>query len=487
MRIALRTIGRRFAECFLTVCAVGGSSLWAQSKSAVISSSEPVELAEIEVHLVKHDTDGVVALLKQRGLSDSIPAGYPEGTLPDLGATETTLEAIRSARIVHPASSTGAAMRLLNEEVEIRARLLDDPRNGALHQVLGWIYLKEGRISEAVSECSEAVTLQPKSPSAHFQLGLAFLDQKRTKQADTELREAIRLWPTPFIYYRVLWQSALQAGRLKEAEREFLREEKFSADDTFPSEMLAEIYVKRGDFNSAIQKYREILKRHPNDVEVKQKLDDALTQSALPRAAGASTNSRTVRKLYDPALLHPSTLQLRAPDTFYVQFMTTQGGFLMTVNRAWAPMGVDRFYNLVKSHFYDDMALYRVVPNFVVQFGISSDPAVSKAWETATLKDEPMTKGNKRGYVAFAAAGPNTRTTEIFINLKENPNLDKSFAPFAVLGQEDMKVVDTFYHGYRDISGQDQRKFMEQGKAYSDKTWPKLDRIIKATIIDISP
>jgi cyclophilin family peptidyl-prolyl cis-trans isomerase len=483
------TINRWFAAWFLTVCAVVSPSLWGQTKPAVSSNSDPVELAEIEIHLVNHDRDGIVPLLKQRGLSDSIPAGYPEALLPDLGATEVTLEAMRGARTVHPASNTSATARLLSEELEIRTRLLNEPRNAALHQVLGWIYIREDRSSDGVSESSEAVKLQPNFASAHFQLGLAFLDQGNRQQAAAELHEAARLRPDLFIFHRVLAQSALKSGDLKEAKNEFWQDASRGVPgryDSYPHEMLADIYLKEGDFNSAIKQYKNILFMRPNDVTAKRKLDEA-QQSTQSRAGGSTSKSRTAGQAYDPSLLHPSTLQLRAPNIFYVQFITTRGGFLMTVNRTWAPIGADRFYNLVKNRFYDDMALYRVVANFVAQFGISSYPAVSEAWEPAALKDDPVTKSNKRGCVSFAASGPNTRTTQLFINLKDNPNLDKTSVPFAVLGDEDMKVVETFNNKYGEISKQAQWEFARQGKIYSDKTWPQLDRIIKASIIDISP
>src|SRR5271165_230826 len=120
---------------------------------------------------------------------------------------------------------------------------------------------------------------------------------------------------------------------------------------------------------------------------------------------------------YDRTLLKPSLLKDQAPDTFQVKFETTRGDFTVTVTRAWAPFGADRFYNLVKHHYYDGARVYRVIPGFVAQFGISAYPPVNAAWQTATIKDDPVTQKNKRGTLTFAkTANPNARTTEIFIN-----------------------------------------------------------------------
>jgi peptidyl-prolyl cis-trans isomerase A (cyclophilin A) len=189
---------------------------------------------------------------------------------------------------------------------------------------------------------------------------------------------------------------------------------------------------------------------------------------------------------YDRTLLKPALLKERAPDTFQVKFETTRGDFVMTVTRAWAPFGVDRFYNLVRHHFYDNMVLYRVSPGFVVQFGISSYPPVNGAWIEATIKDDPVLKSNKRGYVTFATAGPNTRTTQVFINTnpRDNTFLDsKGFAPFATVDKDGMKVVDKFYDGYAESPTNEQGDIQAQGKAFLDKKYPKLDVIKSATII----
>ncbi len=183
----------------------------------------------------------------------------------------------------------------------------------------------------------------------------------------------------------------------------------------------------------------------------------------------------------DPALLHPETLHAKAPEVFDVKFETTRGDFVVKVDRAWAPLGADRFYNLVKHGYFTGAAFFRVVPGFVVQFGLSPDPAVNRAWRAANIKDDPVTQSNKRGYITFATAGPNTRTTQLFISYADNSGLDRQgFAPFGLV-TSGMDVVDKIYSGY----GQqpDQGAITTQGSAYLEKHFPKLDTINSATII----
>jgi peptidyl-prolyl cis-trans isomerase A (cyclophilin A) len=184
------------------------------------------------------------------------------------------------------------------------------------------------------------------------------------------------------------------------------------------------------------------------------------------------------------ALLAPKKLTEKAPDTYKVKFDTTRGAFTITVTRAWAPLGADRFYNLVQHHFYDNAAFFRVVPGFVVQFGISPAPAVSAAWKHTEIKDDPVTETNKRGALTFATAGPNTRTTQVFINLKDNASLDRmGFAPFGAVDGNGMNVVEMMYEGYGDSSGPDQDQVEKQGDPYLRKGWPKLDYIKSATLV----
>jgi len=219
----------------------------------------------------------------------------------------------------------------------------------------------------------------------------------------------------------------------------------------------------------------------------------APAQSAAPKsgAAGQATTTKkgpsTVRA-YDRALLRPALLKDKAPAQYKVKFVTTRGDFMIDVTRSWAPLGADRFYNLVKHHFFDNASVFRVVPNFVAQFGISAYPAVTTAWKGTDIKDDPVTQSNKKGYITFATAGPNTRTTQVFINLQDNTRLDRmGFAPFGVVEGDGMKVVEMFYDQYGDTAGPDQPKIESQGKPYVDKGWPKLDTIKSATLLTTTP
>jgi len=207
------------------------------------------------------------------------------------------------------------------------------------------------------------------------------------------------------------------------------------------------------------------------------------TTPAQPEAAASAP--AVSKQGYDRALLRASMLKDKAPETFHVKFVTTRGDFVVTVNRSWAPIGADRFYNLVKHQFYDNASFFRVVPGFVVQFGISAYPPVSAAWERANIKDEPVTQTNKRGYLTYAKTSmPNTRSTQIFINLKDNAGLDgQGFSPFGFVDAQGMKVVEMLYDQYGDSGGPDQDQISKQGKPYVDKGWPKLDSIKTATLM----
>ena len=205
----------------------------------------------------------------------------------------------------------------------------------------------------------------------------------------------------------------------------------------------------------------------------------APSKPASPPATHA--NSGAIHMTSDPALLHPATLTAQAPATFNVKFATTRGDFVVQVNRAWAPLGADRFYNLVKHGFFTDAAFFRVVPGFIVQFGLSADPAVNKAWAHANIKDDRVAESNKPGTITFATAGPGTRTTQLFINFGNNAPLDaQGFAPFGTV-TSGMDVVRQIYSGYGESP--DQGSITSQGKAYLDKKFPKIDSIKSATIV----
>lgn len=181
------------------------------------------------------------------------------------------------------------------------------------------------------------------------------------------------------------------------------------------------------------------------------------------------------------ALMKPATLAEKAPATFKAKFETSAGTFVIEVHRDWAPNGADRFYNLVKNGFYDDCRFFRVVPNFMVQWGINGDPAIQKNWADASIKDDSVKESNTRGNVTFAqTAAPNSRSTQLFINFKDNSFLDgQRFAPFGKV-TSGMDVVDKIYSGAGESP--QQGSIQAQGNEYLNKAFPKLDYIKKATI-----
>jgi peptidyl-prolyl cis-trans isomerase A (cyclophilin A) len=181
------------------------------------------------------------------------------------------------------------------------------------------------------------------------------------------------------------------------------------------------------------------------------------------------------------------TADEQAPATFRARFETSQGPFVIEVQREWAPLGADRFYTLVKSGFYDGVRFFRVLNGFMAQFGLSGDPKVQGAWASANLMDEPPKQSNLRGFVTFAKESrPNTRYTMVFINYKDNSYLDsEGFAPFGqvVAG---MEVADKLYSGYGRTNVPDQRRITSEGNAYLAAEYPKLDYIRRARI-EITP
>ncbi len=180
-------------------------------------------------------------------------------------------------------------------------------------------------------------------------------------------------------------------------------------------------------------------------------------------------------------LANPAQLNEKAPDKYQVKFETSKGEFIIDVTRAWAPNGADRFYNLVKNGGYDNCRFFRVVKNFMVQFGINGDPNISKAWRAANIPDDKQKESNLRGYITFATAGPNTRTSQVFINFKDNTFLDpQGFTPFGKVSKG-MDVVDAINNEYGEKP--DQGQIQMQGNAYLQKAFPNLDYIKSATIV----
>jgi peptidyl-prolyl cis-trans isomerase A (cyclophilin A) len=182
-------------------------------------------------------------------------------------------------------------------------------------------------------------------------------------------------------------------------------------------------------------------------------------------------------------LKNPAALKEQAPATFKALFETSAGNFVVEVHRDWAPNGADRFYNLVKNGFFDNCRFFRVVSNFMVQFGINGDPTIQRNWANANIQDDPVKEGNKRGNVTFAQApSPNSRSTQVFINFADNNFLDSQrFASFGkvVTG---MDVVNKIYSGYGENPPDLQPRLQAEGNAYLQKAFPKLDYIKKATV-----
>ncbi len=203
---------------------------------------------------------------------------------------------------------------------------------------------------------------------------------------------------------------------------------------------------------------------------------------ALLTAAGCSSPPPK-QSAAPPAAAKPA----QAPAQFRAKVETSKGDFLIEVRREWAPRGADRFHELVDTKFYDNTRFFRVVRNFVVQWGIHGDPAVSRLWANMRILDEPVKRSNKKGAVSFAMLGPASRTTQVFINLADNVRLDKS--GFAAFGQvvEGMNVVERLYLAYGEGPprgpGPDQNKIETEGNAYLERQFPRLDYIKRALIV----
>jgi len=216
----------------------------------------------------------------------------------------------------------------------------------------------------------------------------------------------------------------------------------------------------------------------PSEPAEKAPPKELLPGKATPKPKPAGPN---------PALLNPSLAKEKAPAQFRVKFETTKGAFIAEVTRASAPLGADRFYNLVKMGYYNDVAFFRVIDGFMAQFGIHGDPKVNEKWESARINDDPARESNVRGAITFATAGPNTRTTQLFINFDNNNQLDsRGFAPFGKV-VEGMTVVDQLYKGYGEGApsggGPRQDLAQSQGNSYLRAQFPKLDFIKRASVV----
>jgi cyclophilin family peptidyl-prolyl cis-trans isomerase len=183
-------------------------------------------------------------------------------------------------------------------------------------------------------------------------------------------------------------------------------------------------------------------------------------------------------------------LQQRTPEVFRVKVETTAGSFVIETHRDWSPNGADRFYSLVRSKYYDDSRFFRVVPGRWVQFGISGNPKIAQQQRHITISDDTLKQHNTRGFVAFSNTGPNTRSTQVYINLGDNSARNDAEAGFAPFGEvvEGMDVVEKLYGGYGEHSGGGMRaghqdQMFEGGNAYLDREFPRLDKLIRASIM----
>jgi peptidyl-prolyl cis-trans isomerase A (cyclophilin A) len=211
----------------------------------------------------------------------------------------------------------------------------------------------------------------------------------------------------------------------------------------------------------------------------------------IRRSFAALCAALSLAALVSPALgqgklSNPAALNEKAPAAYKAKFETSKGAFVVEVQRDWAPNGADRFYNLVKNGYFDDARFFRVMSDFMVQFGINGDPAVNAAWRSARIKDDPVRQSNKKGYLTYATSGPDSRTTQVFINFKDNAGLDgQGFAPFGRV-VSGMNVVETLNGEYGDGAprgrGPDQGRLQMEGNAYLAKEFSRMDFIRKATI-----
>ncbi len=188
-----------------------------------------------------------------------------------------------------------------------------------------------------------------------------------------------------------------------------------------------------------------------------------------------------------PGFADPAKLTEKSPETFKAQFDTTKGKFTIEVTRSLSPNGADRFYNLVRSGYFKDIAFFRVVPGFMCQFGMHGDPKITAAWYQANIADDPVKSSNTRGTITFAMGGPNTRSTQFFINFGDNSRLDGSGFPSFGKVVEGMDVVDKINGEYGDMpqqggSGPNPQRIATEGNAYLKKDFPNLDYIKSAVI-----
>ena len=219
------------------------------------------------------------------------------------------------------------------------------------------------------------------------------------------------------------------------------------------------------------------------------------TQKAVETQKTAKTPKATSRQpktttSADVTVLDPKNATKKAPDRYEVLFETTKGNVVIEVQREWSPLGADRFYNLVDMGYFTDIAFFRAIKGFMNQFGIHGDPQVARMWVTAKIQDDPVLQSNTRGFVSFATSGKNSRTTQMFINTRDNNNLDgMGFSPFGKVSETKgggMKVVDQLFTGYGEGAprgrGPSQALIQRQGNQYLKSDFPDLDYILSSRI-----
>jgi peptidyl-prolyl cis-trans isomerase A (cyclophilin A) len=213
----------------------------------------------------------------------------------------------------------------------------------------------------------------------------------------------------------------------------------------------------------------------------RQAADSGAASAPAPAAATVTPAAPA-----SPALLDAAHSTERAPDVFGVRFETTRGSFVVEAHRAWAPLGVDRFHYLVRNGFYDGTRFFRVLNGFMAQFGINGDPRITASWRERRITDDPPRQSNVRGAVSFASAGPQSRTTQLFINFRDNLGLDKSYPPIGKV-VEGMAAVDSLWKEYGEGApmgnGPEQERVMTEGETYLAKDFPKLDQVKKAELV----
>ncbi len=221
--------------------------------------------------------------------------------------------------------------------------------------------------------------------------------------------------------------------------------------------------------------------REGRDAENEENAQSA--ESAAPKSGGPESGGP------QNPLLKPASEEMTktAPDLFQAKFETSKGDFVIEVHRDWSPNGADRFYNLVRKGYYDSVRFFRVLDGFMAQFGISGDPEVSAIWRQRAIPDDSARASNTRGHVTFAMGGPNTRTTQVFINYADNSRLDgMGFAPFGLV-VEGMDVVDGFYSEYGESApsgrGPNQARIQAEGNGYLETEFPLLDHVERAYVV----